>query len=336
MSVKKPAVKKPATPKSAPATSPPAKPPAKAAANQPANQPAAQGAAAGADLHTSAYVLPALLARAAVGTAITAEQVLLYVDAPQDQLVATGQEVRTERINLDAARLYGTAYDFFQSATAEQRAAVPGLTTQRLRVSIWAAAQGEAKNQAAQLAEERSAAAQGYRATDAKQIRAQALGARDVLHATLFALVAGNKLRVDELRDACGRSEKPKEIARSLVALADQHDHYLSSREPKLVARCTDMQLDGSLGRQARALAEQVLLRGSVENAPRTATSNAEVDLWDGINLHLLEQLVTIFEAGHRANATVPRLLPLSLRSWFGTYKSPKQPSAPAPSQPAD
>ena len=64
------------------------------------------------------------------GPAITAEQVLLYVDVPTEQLVEMGQQVRTERIDTDTARLLGTAYDFALTATPAQRRAVPSLTEQ--------------------------------------------------------------------------------------------------------------------------------------------------------------------------------------------------------------
>ena len=327
-------VKKTVTRKSAAAKSDPTEPGAeKPPGDRPAD-PAPSAAAADAELHASAYALPALVARTAAGPAITTEQVVVYIDVPQEQLVLTGQQVRTERIDVDTARLYGTAYDFFQTASPEQRAAIPGVTPQRLRVSIWAAAQGQAKNRAVLAAQVRGAAAQDLRATDAKQVKEKARGVRDVLYATLFALAAGHKLRVDELRAACARSEKPTELAGALTALADLLDRYQGDPDPKIIARRAEMHLDGALAQQARALAEQVLVRASAEKAPRAATSNADVDLWDGINLHLLDQLVTMFEAGHALNPTIPRLLPLSLRSWFGTYKSVKPKSA-EPSQPA-
>jgi hypothetical protein len=99
-----------------------------------------------AELHAQVYTLPALLARMPAGPAITAEQVLLYIDLPTEQLVLMGQQVRTERIDTDTARLLGTAYDFARSATPAQRRAVPSLTEQRLRVSIWAAAHGQQLN----------------------------------------------------------------------------------------------------------------------------------------------------------------------------------------------
>ena len=328
MSVKKPAPRKSAATKSAATKPVDEKPP-----NGQPDAPATSAAEADADLHTKAYTLPGLCKRTAAGPKITAEQVMVYVDASPEQLVALGKEVRTERIDLDSARLYGTAYDFFLAATAEQRAALPGLTKQRLRVSIWAAAQGQAKNRAMIAAEERNAAEQSYRTTDAKQVKEKARGVRDVLHGVLFALAAGQKLRVEELRDACRRSEKPQDLAASLVDLAGLLDRYQSDPDPKLAVRRAEMQLDGSLAQQARALAEQVVVRGSAEKAPRAATSNADVDLWDGINLHLLDQMVTFFDAGHSLVPTVPRLQPLALRGWFGTYVKKSKPTE--PSQPS-
>ena len=44
------------------------------------------------------------------------------------------------------------------------------------------------------------------------------------------------------------------------------------------------------------------------------AVSQAEVDLWDGVNLLLLECILDLFEAAHALEPSVPRLLPLVLR----------------------
>ena len=289
-----------------------------------------------AELHAQVYTLPALLARMPAGPVITADQVLLYIDLPTEQLVLMGQQVRTERIDTDTARLLGTAYDFARSATPAQRRAVPSLTEQRLRVSIWAAAHGQQLNLAAQASKSQAAADQELRATDAQQVKAEATGLRKVLFATLFSLTGGQKLRVDELRIAYGRSEKPQELADSLLALSGLLERYLKEADPKIAARRAEMVLDGQLAAKGRALSEQMLKRGSSAHAPRTATSNAEVDRWDGINLLLLEQLIVIFDAGHALDATVPRLIPLALRNWFGRSTGSKSPASPAPPEPGE
>lgn len=313
---------------------PPAKKPKPAPKKPEARPPVA--VAEHAELHARVYTLPALLARMPAGPAVTAEQVLLYVDAPTEQLVQMGQQVRTERIDTDTARLLGTAYDFALTATPAQRKAVPSLTEQRLRVSIWAAAHGQQLNLEAQASKSEAAATQERRALDAQLVKAEATGLRKVLFATLFSLTGGHKLRTDELRVAYGRSEKPQELADSLRALADLLDRYQRDPDPKIAARRAEMLLDGQLAAKGRALAEQVLKRGSSEKAPRTATTHAEVDRWDGINLLLLEQLILIFEAGHAVDATVPRLIPLALRTWFGRASGGRPEPSPALPKPGD
>ena len=340
MPIKKPARKSVAN-KSVSKPSAKTKPaPAKAVPKEPAPKPANPGAAAGSaaeadsQLHSSAYTLPALLQRIAEGATITFDSAMVYIDVPSDQLVELGQQVRTERIDIDTARLYGTALDFFNRSTPQQRRAVPGLTRQRLRVCIWAAAQGQKQNFAVLAAKEDAAAAQTLRTTDAQQVKTEAAGLRKVLHATLQVMTGGQKMRLEELRTSYGRSEKPQELADSLVALATLLDRYLGDPDPKITARRAEMQLDGELSAQARVLATQVLLRGSSEKTPRTATPNAEVDRWDGINLLLLDQLIAIFEAGHELDPTVPRLLPQALRGWFGRSRSNKPEPSPTPGQP--
>ncbi|HEX2573748.1 MAG TPA: hypothetical protein VH877_29635 [Polyangia bacterium] len=50
---------------------------------------------------------------------------------------------------------------------------------------------------------------------------------------------------------------------------------------------------------------------------PIAPVTQGTVDLWDGINLTLYEQIVDIFAAGRESDPTIPRLGPKSLRRFY-------------------
>lgn len=57
----------------------------------------------------------------------------------------------------------------------------------------------------------------------------------------------------------------------------------------------------------------------------------SEVDLWDGINLALLDRVVTAFERGHDRDPVIPRVAYLSLRSTSRRVEPPPPITPPAP-----
>lgn len=341
----RPAAKKPAAKKAArPAKKPAAKPAPKAApkpakAKAPRRPPASPAATAPAD---TVYTLSQLLARIGKGAAQPTEaEVRQLVSLPEPLLVDLGREVSTDRIDVDTARLYGIALDFWLRATPEQQAALLGFSTRYLHCAIWAAEKGQTMNQIRGRDLAVAANRQQQRAADGRTLREVAVARREQLKSALLRLSGGGLVAKTEIQGAYGQMKETEQLANSLEALAQLGLRYLRDKDPGVVARRALIVLPEAVLKETQELAAKIRTVGTAAEAVReqTGISQSELDLWDGINLTLLQNIVDAFDAGHAASPTVPRLLPLSLMRWFGRARptkkgQPKAPGADAPETP--
>lgn len=270
------------------------------------------------------YTLPVLLAR--TGPA-TRDEALAHLGAyDPDALVVRGRRADTARISRDARRLYGRALDFHARATPAQRVGLGAVTPDRLRVGVWASCEGDRLD--AELTSGAGTAQKSQANTRAKwtQLRATALKRRELLRATASAWLGDNPA-VD---DAFGTSRTAAEIATSLRALSTLVRGCLTSAKPAMRALTRGTALTADWLDAVDALADEVRKVGTSAESTRVAAtvSQGEVDLWDGINLTLLERLIDAFDAAHAEDAAVPRLIPMSLRSLLArSHRAP--PAAP-------
>ncbi len=131
------------------------------------------------------YTLPVLVAR--TGPA-TKPEALAHLGAyDTDDLVALGRRSDTARVSRDAQRLYGISLDFLARATPDQRVLLGAVTPDRLRIGVWAAAEGDRLDTA--LTTGATSAGQKQASTRSKwqALRAQSLKRRDILHAVATA-----------------------------------------------------------------------------------------------------------------------------------------------------
>jgi len=294
------------------------------------------------------YTLDALLAR--LGPA-TEEEVLAYIEgATDEELIAEGRQVDTARIDTDTARIYGRALDFIERAqNKEQEKAekekdkkkvrrpagpVRGVTRALLRVGVWAAVQGHDAYVALRtgIAQQRSGRALNQ--DTAEETRQEGRDLHVELIDALRAVAGQKKTLLARIAQAANLSAAPEGLAGSIRALVAIGREMLADPSPAMKLRLADGEsgvtteyLDAceeTAGRVAKA--ESV--GGAVLPSPEV--SQAEVDRWDGINLVLLETVIRAFEAGHRVNPTVPRVLPISLRTYFTKTKRSAKSTEPA------
>ena len=50
-----------------------------------------------------------------------------------------------------------------------------------------------------------------------------------------------------------------------------------------------------------------------------------EIDLWDGVNLHLLGEVIHAFEGAHDMDASIPRLVPIATRRLLARHSGRRQ-----------
>ena len=264
----------------------------------------------------------------------TEDEVFALVDRDRPSLVADGAKVGTPRISTDSARIYGRASDFFASATPVQKSALRGFSADLTRIAIWAALRGQELYEQRRRADSAGASRQEQRQEDGRALRQQAVARREQL-ATLLRLAAGgNEQHEADIARAYGRIATPEELAQALDELVKLGQKYLGSGNPALKRRSAIAGLDAAYLTEAAALAKSARDRLKVATASREApvVSQADIDLWDGVNLYLLERIIDLFEVGNQLEPTVPRLLPVSLRYWF--KPAAKKAATPEPESP--
>lgn len=287
-------------------------------------------------LAEQAYTLEQLLARIKKAGALPTESDVRSMVALTDTALAEiGSEVATSRIDTDCARLYGQALDFLTQASPAQRDALLGLTDGYLHCAIFAAHRGQALNAELLRSGAASASLQKQRETAAQLMRNAAIARRAQLRSVLERLSGGEATRKAEIAGAFGRMGTPEDLADSLAALCALGRRYLKDKDPGIGARRKLIGLSEDVLTASAELATQVRTTGRAGQAVRgrSAVSQGDVDLWDGINLTLLDQIIQTFAAGNAANPTVPRLFPLALSRWFSARpkKKPAEPASPSP-----
>ncbi|MEI7893750.1 MAG: hypothetical protein WCI05_11695 [Myxococcales bacterium] len=267
----------------------------------------------------------------------TEEEALAFVEGMTDaELVALGAEVATSRIDTDTARLYGKAHRFFLTATPERLAAVPGVTSDMLRVAVWTARQGQVKAQQRQRAHSAKGGDKAVRKAEAQTTRDTGLLRREQLHRALLTLGKKDSVTKLQISGAYGIVTTPSDHSASLVAMAKLARTMLADDSPGAVLRRKGSALTEGWLKETEELASQVEKTGASGAAVRgeAEVTQADVDLYDGINLRLLEAFIDSFEAGHGVDPSVPRLVPNALRRWFDRGARHTTPATP-PATPA-
>lgn len=347
---KKPVAKKPAAKPAA--KKPVAKKVAAKAVPKKAQAPRHMGAEAGlldgapATSTQRQYTLLQLQARLTQKPAVTDAEVWSQVLVSRPELTENGARVGTERIDSDAARLYGAAIDFMLLAPPARRQQVRGCSLRTLQLGVYAALRGSALWAARQGSTHatRTEVAQNQRLADTA--RQRGVGLRNQLLVMLRQVSGGAAAEQGPLEGAYGGgsyADLPAALRR--LAAIGQQQLKRAPKDPALLQRCQEAGLDAAYLADIEQQAQLVADTTAADSAPRprNEVSQAEVDLWDGVNLYLLDGVCRAFEAAHLLDPLVPRLLPVALRSVLrppsttkkaAKGKSPAPQAAPVPAAP--
>ncbi len=273
------------------------------------------------------YTLPELGAR--LGAATQAEVDSYTAGMAKADLIQTGAEVATRRIDKDSARLYGIAADFFDKADEDQLDGLLGVSKDMLRVAIWAANEGSGRAESRGKGVQKAGTSKQVRVDQAASLRDKALARRKALRAGLRALAGGQQPVLGAIEVAYGTISSPKAIGDALDALVKIGRSMLTDGNASQKARLAGSRLTKAYLDATAELAKDVREKGEVASAVAgvTGVSQTEVDYWDGINLYFLSTFVDVFEAGNDVDPTIPRLVPIS----FANGSVPPAPRAATP-----
>jgi hypothetical protein len=284
------------------------------------------------------------------GQATVAEADSYLEGATIDQLTSDGTAVSTTRITRDGSRLWGTISAFLLRATPAQRAYIPAITDDFVRIGIWSTYRGQLTFEALENAGVEITSARTGRQASSKDMRRQGGERRDVLYNGLRILVGRKSELLSRIEQVYRRSTQPTEVANSLRALVKIGREALADASPAAVQRRRGSLITAEFLTESETLAADVETSGKEAAAvpEPSPVSQADVDLWDGRNLVFLELAIDAFEAGHAIDPSIPRLVPISLRNILGprrrasrsasppsTPSTPQSPTSPAPGRPS-
>lgn len=280
------------------------------------------------------YTLEELVAK--LGTATKAEVKRYLAGAKDSSLVEEGREVGTYRVSTDAARLYGYALEILEKATPEHLDHLIGVSTDMLRVCVWAAAEGDRLWKLRQSAATQNTDDKAAALAEAEAERSEVLGRRDVLKEALHTLAGEDPKWNARIANAYGTIGSAEEIETSMTKLVAEARKLLADPDEGIAERRSKHRLDEAwLVKTEAMVAAFVKAAKAAEGAlPRTPVEQGEVDWWDGANIWLLDKVIDLFDAAHRADPTIPRLIPISLRSVLGRHAKTTAPAKePAPAE---
>ncbi|MFI5298367.1 MAG: hypothetical protein ACHREM_09735 [Polyangiales bacterium] len=240
----------------------------------------------------------------------------------REAFIALGAQIDSDRVIADATRIYSHAYDVWSSATERQRDVLIGFSPELLSVAVDRAFALTLLFE--QLANDASSE---KTLSDPRQINARvsynlALMLRDQAKTVLRTIAGRNdRLRhhVDSLVDDATDAES---VTRSLDQLAELADEMLGHDGDALSQRVRLARLTPDYVARLRATAVDVLetakrARAGAPKAPPKTAREVELDFLDGVNLHLLGEVVHAFESAHELDASIPRLSPMATRRFL-------------------
>jgi hypothetical protein len=250
----------------------------------------------------------------------------LLAGTTDGELVKVGRTILSSRIVTDAARIYGTAWSFYQGATAEQKRRLRGFSTPLLALAVQ---QALALQQLDQEVAGKTVSAGVARAAQEQTVSAAttaAVALRDQAYDALRDAAGQDRALRAEIEKAFGKAETSDTLANGLDEMATALRRWLAKKTPALSARLKLANLDGDYASELEDAAKTV--RTEAARAQRQKAqgkvSQGTLDRADGINVLLMGQIIRAFEGAHGIDPTIPKLVPISTRRLFGRHGAKK------------
>jgi hypothetical protein len=236
-------------------------------------------------------------------------------DVPAEEFVRIGATIATSRILTDEARLYSQAFDFYTHATESQKEALVGFTPELLALAVHQAVALRAMERKVGVTGQAQASAQAQRSgTFTEQMQAAIVG-RDQLRTVLLSVAGRNRGLRGQVAKATGTADDAELLANGIEALvAVGRAFLLLDGPPRARAQIHGLKaiyLD-SMAAMAASLRQAADARVTLNR-----TTQGELDHADGINAHLLGEIIHVFQAAHDREGSIPRLVPIAARRLF-------------------
>ncbi|APR87116.1 hypothetical protein A7982_12465 [Minicystis rosea] len=262
---------------------------------------------------------------------------LLEAIAPpeaHDDLIDVGRQIKSSRIITDVRRIYALAFTVWSKATDEQKDALVGFSPELLALGVDRALALDKITADTGDAEELDAATLKHRQTEARVAFQRGLTLRDHAERALARIAGRDPVLRARLQTALGTAEDAAALVKGIERLVALGKEWLAVPTGPISARAKLARLSPAYLDKLSQAGETVKTTSAAATGRATTskTSQGEIDLLDGINIHILGEIVHAFDAAHEVDATIPRLVPIATRRLLGkrngTAKPAEKPAA--------
>ncbi len=257
----------------------------------------------------------------------------------REEFVALGSQIASRHILSDAPRIYGVAYAFLSTATVAQKETID-VSLDLLAVGVFLALELRALNAGTRKANDGADTdrSQAEREAAAAFTDGRALRTRTVkLLKGIAGRGANDRKRVD---DQTGTAENAESLAQGLEAQATLLREFLGHTQDKIAGRVALFGANETRAFKLENAAKRIRETASAADARSVSkVRQLEIDFLDGVNLHVLGELIHAFEAAHDTDASIPRLVPIATRRLLARHsaRNGSEPvPAPAPIAPVE
>lgn len=253
----------------------------------------------------------------------------------REEFIALGSQIASRHILSDAPRIYGVAYAFLSTATVAQRETID-VSLDLLAVGVFLALDLRALNAGTRKANDDAEAERSQADREAAAAFTDGLALRTRTVKLLKGIAgrgANDRKRVD---DQTGTAETAESLAQGLDAQASLLREFLGHSNDKIAVRVALYGANEARALKLEEAAKRIRETASAADARSvTKVRQLEIDFKDGVNLHVLGELIHAFEAAHDMDASIPRLVPIATRRMLARHTARKA-SEPAPSAPVE
>ncbi|MFS8066898.1 MAG: hypothetical protein ACMG6S_11055 [Byssovorax sp.] len=232
----------------------------------------------------------------------------------REEFIALGSQIASRHILSDAPRIYGIAYEFLSSASEAQLDSID-ISLELVSVGAHLAIDLRTLTNKVRKTDEAGEAERSEAERAAATAFTSALG----LRTRTVRLLKGIAGRSSDLRkrvdDRTGTAETAEALAQGLEAQATLMREFLTHKKDTIATRAKLYRMT-----EARAVKlDEAALAAGETAAAAAARSVArvrqlEIDFLDGVNLHVLGEVIHAFEGAHDMDASIPRLVPIATR----------------------
>ncbi len=239
----------------------------------------------------------------------------------REGFIALGAQIESERVLADTTRIYSHAHDAWAAATPGQRDSLVGFSPELLAVGVDRALALKIAFDSAAGEHSSEETLSDPEAIGARVHYDRALLLREQAKTVLRTIASRNETLRLHVESLVGHGDDAESLATSLDHMAELCDEFLDHDGDPLSTRVRLARLTRdyvqrlvTAARDVRESAAAVRASPKYKRPSDERRRQAELDWLDGVNLHVLGEVVHAFEAAHDLDPSIPRLAPIATR----------------------